>query len=183
MTDAGPFDVLARLEAAATDISSSTRSILQGDGFSIRAASLDDIVQAKERANRPKDHETLPELRALRDRNGTDERLSDYTEQIARVHRRNNNSSAQSQKPDNRHDAAIFLRTVENAKRLVDAGKVTNDRLLGEPYLIGNREVALPLCSERQDLELSSSERLKGIAAPLAREKRGDELWIDDRAA
>lgn len=40
---------------------------LQGDGFVIRAAALEDIIRAKERANRPKDREALPELRALRD--------------------------------------------------------------------------------------------------------------------
>jgi predicted nucleotidyltransferase len=40
---------------------------LQGDGFVIRAASLDDIIEAKERANRPKDREGLPELRSIRD--------------------------------------------------------------------------------------------------------------------
>jgi hypothetical protein len=72
MTDAGPFDVLAgpascrrapgpyeeRIERATT---------LQGDGFVIRAASLDDIIEAKESANRLKDREGLPELRSIRD--------------------------------------------------------------------------------------------------------------------
>lgn len=33
----------------------------------IRAAGLDDIIEAKERADRPKDREGLPELRAIRD--------------------------------------------------------------------------------------------------------------------
>jgi len=33
----------------------------------VRAAALEDIIKAKERAGRPKDLEALPELRALRD--------------------------------------------------------------------------------------------------------------------
>lgn len=72
MTDAGPFDILAGLEARDGRLKQydellerSTR--LQGDGFVIRAASLDDIIEAKERANRDKDREGLPELRAIRD--------------------------------------------------------------------------------------------------------------------
>jgi hypothetical protein len=72
MTDAGPFDVLAGLEAADGRLKSyeelvERSTVLQGDGFVIRAASLDDIIEAKERANRPKDQEGLPELRAIRD--------------------------------------------------------------------------------------------------------------------
>jgi hypothetical protein len=72
MTDAGPFDVLAGLEASDGRLKPyeelATRSTtLQGEGFVIRAASLDDIIEAKERANRPKDQEGLPELRAIRD--------------------------------------------------------------------------------------------------------------------
>src|SRR5699024_12101620 len=42
-------------------------TVLQGDGFVIQVASLDDIIEAKERANRPKDREGLPELRAIRE--------------------------------------------------------------------------------------------------------------------
>jgi predicted nucleotidyltransferase len=42
-------------------------TLLQGDGFVIPAASLEDIIRAKERANRPKDREALPELHAIRD--------------------------------------------------------------------------------------------------------------------
>jgi hypothetical protein len=41
--------------------------VLYGNGFTIRAAALEDIIRAKERANRAKDREALPELRALRD--------------------------------------------------------------------------------------------------------------------
>jgi hypothetical protein len=73
MTDAGPFDVLAGLEAPDGRLvpyeELATRStLLQGDGFVIRAAALEDIITAKERADRAKDREALPELRALRDR-------------------------------------------------------------------------------------------------------------------
>jgi hypothetical protein len=42
-------------------------TLLYGNGFTIRAAALEDIIRAKERANRAKDREALPELRALRD--------------------------------------------------------------------------------------------------------------------
>ena len=72
MTDAGPFDVLAGLEAPDGHLvpyeELATRAtVLYGNGFTIRAAALEDIIRAKERANRAKDRETLPELRALRD--------------------------------------------------------------------------------------------------------------------
>jgi predicted nucleotidyltransferase len=42
-------------------------TVLRGDGFGIRVAALEDIIRAKERADRAKDREALPELRALRD--------------------------------------------------------------------------------------------------------------------
>ncbi|MDQ6798140.1 MAG: hypothetical protein M3011_09015, partial [Actinomycetota bacterium] len=63
MTDAGPFDVLAGLEApdghlVAYEELAERATLLRGDGFTIRAAALEDIIAAKERANRPKDHET-----------------------------------------------------------------------------------------------------------------------------
>jgi len=72
MTDAGPFDVLAGLEAPDGHLvpyeELATRAtVLYGDGFTIRAAALEDIIGAKERANWAKDREALPELRALRD--------------------------------------------------------------------------------------------------------------------
>ncbi len=38
------------------------------DGISIRVAGIADIVASKEWADRPKDHEALPELYQLRDR-------------------------------------------------------------------------------------------------------------------
>ena len=37
-------------------------TVLRGDGFLVRAAALEDIIEAKERAGRPKDGEGLPEL-------------------------------------------------------------------------------------------------------------------------
>ena len=72
MTDAGPFDVLAGLEAADGHLAPfeelvGRSTVIRGSGFALRAASLDDIIVAKERAGRPKDLEALPELRSLRD--------------------------------------------------------------------------------------------------------------------
>jgi Nucleotidyl transferase AbiEii toxin, Type IV TA system len=72
MTDAGPFDILAGLEAADGRLVPyeelvERATVLEGQGFVIHAAGLDDIIEAKERANRPKDLEALPELRAIRD--------------------------------------------------------------------------------------------------------------------
>lgn len=72
MTDAGPFDVLAGLEAAdgrlvGYEELAERATLLHGDRFVIRAAALEDIIAAKTRAGRPKDHEALPELHALRD--------------------------------------------------------------------------------------------------------------------
>ncbi len=72
MTDAGPFDVLAGLKAADGHLVLyeelvQRATMLQGDGFVVRAAGLEDIITAKERADRPKDREALPELRSIRD--------------------------------------------------------------------------------------------------------------------
>lgn len=72
MTEAGPFDVLAGLEAPGGQLVPYEELIERattpyGDGITIRAANLDDIIRAKERADRPKDRESLPELRAIRD--------------------------------------------------------------------------------------------------------------------
>ena len=72
MTDTGPFDVLAGLKAADGHLVPYEElvpraKVLQGDGFVIRAAALEDIIAAKEQADRPKDREALPELRAIRD--------------------------------------------------------------------------------------------------------------------
>jgi hypothetical protein len=72
MTDAGGFDILAGLEAAdghlvPYDELVARSTVIQGNGFAVRAAALEDIIVAKERANRSKDHDALPELRALLD--------------------------------------------------------------------------------------------------------------------
>lgn len=80
MTDAGPFDVLAGLEAPDGHLVPyeelvERASVLKGHGFDIHAASLDDIIRAKERADRPKDREALPELRAIRDARADDQRV------------------------------------------------------------------------------------------------------------
>ena len=81
MTDAGPFDVLAGPEATNGRLVpyeelAERANVIQGDGFAIRAASLEDIIIAKERADRAKDREALPELRKLRDARTSDERES-----------------------------------------------------------------------------------------------------------
>jgi hypothetical protein len=72
MTDAGAFDVLPGLVAADGHLVTyeelaERETLIDGQGFTIRAAALEDIIAAKERANRPKDREALSELRALRD--------------------------------------------------------------------------------------------------------------------
>lgn len=78
MTDAGGFDILAGLEAADGRLVpyeelAERATVLRGNGFVVRAAALDDIIAAKERAGRAKDQEALPELRALRDARRTDD--------------------------------------------------------------------------------------------------------------
>ena len=40
---------------------------IEFDGRPVRVASLDDVIASKETANRPSDHDALPELRRLRD--------------------------------------------------------------------------------------------------------------------
>lgn len=70
MTDAGPFDVLSGLEASDGRLVPyeeliERSTILSGGGFTIRVASLEDVIASKERAGRPKDQEALPELRSL----------------------------------------------------------------------------------------------------------------------
>ena len=76
MTDAGGFDVLPGLVRAdgllvPYEHLAQRQTIIRGAGFRIRAAALEDIITAKERAGRPKDHDALPELRALRDAHTT----------------------------------------------------------------------------------------------------------------
>jgi hypothetical protein len=72
MTDAGGLDILAGLRGTDGRLVPyeelvKKAALLHGDGFVVRAAALDDIIVAKEHAGRAKDHEALPELRALRD--------------------------------------------------------------------------------------------------------------------
>lgn len=70
MTDAGPLDVLRNIPTAngdRVDFESSVRrarEVVFGSG-AVVVADLDDIVQSKEWADRPKDHEALSELRDL----------------------------------------------------------------------------------------------------------------------
>jgi hypothetical protein len=76
MTDAGGLDLLPGLSDADGRVVpyeelARRLTIVQGEGFAIRAAALEDIITAKERASRPKDQEALPELRALRDSHAT----------------------------------------------------------------------------------------------------------------
>ncbi len=71
MTDAGGFDVLPGLVAADGHLVpyeelAQRESLLHIAGLTIRAAALEDIITAKEHADRPKDREALPELHALR---------------------------------------------------------------------------------------------------------------------
>jgi hypothetical protein len=72
MTDAGPFDVLDGLEAEDGRVIpyeelAGRASTLYVSGIVVRAAALEDIIIAKQRADRPKDREALPALRAKRD--------------------------------------------------------------------------------------------------------------------
>jgi hypothetical protein len=69
-TDAGDFDVLVNIpdrngrRLSYEDLAGRAVSV-QGTGFAIRVAALDDIIASKEWANRPKDQDALPELRAI----------------------------------------------------------------------------------------------------------------------
>jgi len=75
MTDAGPLDILRELrDRRGDDVPFATlrkRSIDQDiDGIIVHVAGLDDIIAAKEHADRRKDRDALPELRKLRDHTG-----------------------------------------------------------------------------------------------------------------
>ncbi|MBV9004062.1 MAG: hypothetical protein JO181_05330 [Solirubrobacterales bacterium] len=72
MTDAGGLDVLSGLTGADGSLLPyedlvARATVIRGAGFAIRAAALQDIITAKEHADRPKDRDALPELRTLRD--------------------------------------------------------------------------------------------------------------------
>lgn len=71
-TDAGPLDLLVELRDAAggrhpyVDLATRAISVSVGE-LTIRVASLEDIIESKRFAARPKDLEALPELQALID--------------------------------------------------------------------------------------------------------------------
>ena len=72
-TDAGPFDVLADLKdldgrSVSYDELITRSTVLRGDGFVLQVASLDDVIAAKQFADREKDREALPELLDLQKR-------------------------------------------------------------------------------------------------------------------
>lgn len=72
-TDAGDFDVLAEIPARDgrrvryEELLERAATAPIGR-HTVMVASLDDVIASKEWANRPKDHDALPELRELRDR-------------------------------------------------------------------------------------------------------------------
>jgi hypothetical protein len=75
-TDAGPLDLLVGLEdrdGVVHDYDALRPGAVEvpapGGGV-MWAAALEAIIESKEVADRPKDHEALPELRAIRDRRG-----------------------------------------------------------------------------------------------------------------
>ena len=77
-TDAGPFDVLADLkDIAGRSVPYEellTRStVVQGEGFLVHVASVDDIIAAKTFANRDKDRDALPELLEIQGRERAEE--------------------------------------------------------------------------------------------------------------
>jgi hypothetical protein len=69
-TDAGDFDVLSDIPArdgrrVPYDELASRSEVHAVHGIEIRVAALADIIASKEFADRPKDHEALPELREI----------------------------------------------------------------------------------------------------------------------
>ncbi|MDA8282999.1 MAG: hypothetical protein M0Z42_06785 [Actinomycetota bacterium] len=75
-TDAGDLDVMTEMR----DHTGTRRRYedfagdaqwLEFAGITVRVAGLKDIIASKEFADRPKDREALPELRALADRSGS----------------------------------------------------------------------------------------------------------------
>ena len=70
MTDAGGFDILPGLASGDGRLMPyeelvRRETVIAGEGFTSRAAALEDIITAKEQADRPKDREAPPDLRAL----------------------------------------------------------------------------------------------------------------------
>jgi hypothetical protein len=71
MTDVGPVDFLDGLEdrdgrTVPYQELASRAVVIDVSGTTVQVAALDDIITAKEHADRPKDREALPELRAIR---------------------------------------------------------------------------------------------------------------------
>jgi hypothetical protein len=71
-TDAGPFDVLTDVKdiegrSVPYDGLLARSIVVQGDGFVVHVASIDDIIAAKSFANRDKDLDALPELIGIRE--------------------------------------------------------------------------------------------------------------------
>lgn len=66
-TDAGDFDVLRTIPKLTYEQLLERAADLELDGIVVKTIALDDLIASKEWADRPKDHEALPELRALRD--------------------------------------------------------------------------------------------------------------------
>lgn len=77
MTDAGPLDVLRDLPVSggrrSYDDLEGRHVVAEIGGIAVRIAALDDIVASKEHAGRDKDHQALPELRALQRRDASDD--------------------------------------------------------------------------------------------------------------
>jgi len=75
MTDAGAVDVLRDIPSRRGE-HSRYEDLLPGstemtsDRLTVKVVGLDDLIRSKEWADRPKDHESLGELRALRDAQG-----------------------------------------------------------------------------------------------------------------
>jgi len=69
-TDAGDFDVLADIpdgngrHLGFQELTPRSATVTMGD-VTIRIAALEDVIASKEWANRPKDRDALPELRAI----------------------------------------------------------------------------------------------------------------------
>jgi predicted nucleotidyltransferase len=71
-TDAGDLDVLANLrDVAGRSVDFAELAVRSShtviDGVVVRLAALDDVIQSKQFADRPKDRDALPELKRLRD--------------------------------------------------------------------------------------------------------------------
>jgi hypothetical protein len=68
----GDFDMMRRMPTerggySYEDLASRAKTLVLPDVGEVLTASLDDIIESKEYADRPKDHEALPELYQLRD--------------------------------------------------------------------------------------------------------------------